>query len=151
MYVLVIPPDATAYLADLPDPDYLEPLCQLVAGDLEAVTIPVPGTNIGATMYLNERGKLDDLPINDLATHLAAGRLTLGDTIVGTAVICGPPTGDGRDTDVPGALITQVDRVAGVRRNVEAAEPDQDASGATVPAATTGTGAVELVTPTDAG
>lgn len=98
-----------------------------------------------------ERGKLDDLPVNDLATYLTAGRLTPGDTIAGAAVIFGPPAGDGRDTDVPCALITYVDRVAGVRRNVGAAEPDQDARGATVPAATTGTDAVELITGPGAG
>lgn len=56
------------------------------------------------TVYLNEEGKLDGLPLNLRATHLALASLG-GDVIVGDAVVLGPPDAVGDDTPAPDELL----------------------------------------------
>jgi hypothetical protein len=63
----------------------LESLQEAVGGYIELITL-----SDGRHMYLNEEGKLDNLPINEEATKLAHIVLMHGDYIVGPVVICTP-------------------------------------------------------------
>jgi hypothetical protein len=65
-----------------------------VGGDIEALEL-----SGGATMYLNDAGKLDGLPLNPRATQLS--HLMPRDWIVGPVLILGPVDGNGDDTDLP--------------------------------------------------
>lgn len=74
----------------------LSELQTLVGGYLEVVVLPwrvlggIAGTQDGGPllMFINERGKLEGLPLNRFATVLVQDTITPGDVIVGPAVIC---------------------------------------------------------------
>lgn len=66
-----------------------------VGGLLEAV-----GLEDGHTLYLDEEGKLIGLPVNETATRLTRGVLSMWDIVVGDCVIAGPPDDDGEETSV---------------------------------------------------
>lgn len=61
--------------------------------------------------YVNEEGKLMNLPYNRVATalceHFGVG-LMPGDFIVGNMVICGPCDGEGDDTDIEPLMLQEV-------------------------------------------
>ena len=79
-------------------PTYAD-LSAAVGGPLEAVTLHSPGTKAHCTMYVNEEGKLEGLPINIRASRFAhTGGHWHRDVIVGPAVLIGPPDKDGNDT-----------------------------------------------------
>lgn len=61
-----------------------------VDGYIERITL-----SDGSSMYINEEGKLNGLPINEEATRLARPVLMADDYIVGDVVICAP----GEDSD----------------------------------------------------
>lgn len=76
--------------------DYqLSELQAIVGGYIEILRAPD-----GRWLFLNERGKLEGLPLNEVATQLMAGRLAWDDYIVGDVVLCtGLEAGEERDTD----------------------------------------------------
>lgn len=58
--------------------------------------------------YLNENGKVDDLPHNDRATEAWAAlgwEAMPGDYCAGIAMFCGPPDDEGGDTDVTAEVL----------------------------------------------
>src|SRR5438874_8994833 len=90
--------------ADLTEPIRLEQLDehdlhayrQLVGGSIEVITLERPQSS----MYLNDEGKLMELPLNQRATtllwvHNSAFRGQ--DVIVGPAFVVGPPDREGDD------------------------------------------------------
>ncbi|SIH25193.1 Domain of uncharacterised function (DUF3846) [Mycobacteroides abscessus subsp. abscessus] len=86
------------------EPDILDALQAAVGGDVEAFNIGDHGS-----MYVDERGILKRLPVNDLASevvrlHSPEKRIT----VVGPAVIVGPLDDEGNDLDVPEILIDTV-------------------------------------------
>ena len=68
----------------------LEWLHQQVGGYLECFTfrnpISINGKNYDA-MMLNENGKIEKLPLNELATSIAIGGGLVGDVIVGDVIV----------------------------------------------------------------
>jgi len=77
-----------------------------VGGNLEVITLQSPP----GSLYLDEEGKLKELPYNERATRLVdqavpgfAGR----DVVVGPALVTGPVTAGGYDTDVPADLLSR--------------------------------------------
>lgn len=73
---------------------------EAVGGYIEHVTL---AASFG--MYVNEEGKLEGLPHNDLASYLL--QLSgYADYVAGPAVLVGPPDGEGNDTDLPAEIIT---------------------------------------------
>lgn len=107
MIALVITP-TSAELLDAPSrPDAVAlRWCQeQVGGWIEAI-YPARSSELrGWVAYVNEEGKLHQLPINEPATDLAlrAGWLSGGDVLVGPAVFLGM-SGE-NTTDVPEALV----------------------------------------------
>lgn len=73
----------------------LDVLQEAVGGYIEAV-----GVNDGYTIYLNEEGKLDGLPLNEQATRLTRGILSPFDLVAGDVVLAGPLDDEGYDTSV---------------------------------------------------
>jgi len=73
---------------------------RLVGGRIEPVELYLPN----GTLYLNEEGKNEEMPVNQRATALASvhNRLFRGnDYVAGDAVVVGPLNGRGHDTTVP--------------------------------------------------
>ncbi|MEV6717282.1 DUF3846 domain-containing protein [Lentzea sp. NPDC051208] len=98
--------------ADLSEPIRLDQLDKhdagafrrIVGGSLEAVQLTDPV----ASVYFNEEGKLQDLPVNHRLTMLLwmHNKLFRGvDAIVGDGLIVGPPDHEGDDQDAPAELI----------------------------------------------
>lgn len=87
------------------EPHDLNAYRQIVGGYLEAVTLERPA----ATLYLNEEGKLDGLPINPRATALAwvhsSYLRNAADVLVGPVFIVGPPDQNGDDLTAPIELV----------------------------------------------
>lgn len=65
-------------------------LSRAVGGMIEAVTLPS-----GLTLWVNEEGKLDGLPVNEYATRLFVSAFGAVDVIVGNAIITGGADDDG--------------------------------------------------------
>lgn len=84
------------------DLDYLQ---KQVGGYIEAVGIDRMAPLPPFSMYLNEEGKLEGLPLNRRATLLARGTIGRNDYIAGTAVLCGPVDDDGYDTGLTAGQI----------------------------------------------
>lgn len=59
-------------------------LSRAVGGMIEAVTLPN-----GLTLWVNEEGKLDGLPVNEYATRLFVSAYGAVDIIVGNVIITG--------------------------------------------------------------
>ena len=80
----------------------LDSLRDIVDGFIEYVSLGRRHDD-GTHMYIDDEGKLRDLPFNELATRLvwSHGYIPEGsDFIAGNAVICGD-AGDGEDGDCP--------------------------------------------------
>ena len=78
---------------------------QVVGGWIEPVGIP----SLGVTLYMNEEGLLQRLPLNSRVTflwwfHVPEARQRA--MLVGDAVIVGAPDADGNTTDVPAAIVS---------------------------------------------
>lgn len=100
----------------------LEYLQSCVGGYIEAVGLEFEGQ--GATMYLNEEGKLNGLPVNAVATVLAAGQIHRSDLIVGNVVLVGAPDENGDDTGLPSEFETFVRVAGGILREEPASMTD---------------------------
>lgn len=68
-----------------------------VGGDIESLAPP------GCTAYINEEGKLRNLPRNHAAEVVlsALGRPLIGDVLLGPMVVVGPPDEEGNETAIP--------------------------------------------------
>jgi uncharacterized protein DUF3846 len=108
---VVVEVDGTARVDEFDvDTNGLNTLQSFVGGWIEAIggthrySFGV-GTRVEAwTCYINEEGKLHQLPPNDRATTAWANfgfKAMPGDYCAGSAVFCGAPDSEGYDTDVP--------------------------------------------------
>lgn len=88
----------------------LEDYQQVVGGWIEPVSIPTLGT-----MYVNEEGKLRNLPTNEVATKLARhfDLILEWDDIRGDVVLVGPNR-KGDDSDVLPELLSRVVDLGGI-------------------------------------
>jgi hypothetical protein len=109
---LVLYADASSEYPPYPsklDPDVAR-YHAIVGGYIEGVRLELPDGTL-AIVYVNEEGKIDNLPVNALATLLAR---TLNprsgkQEIVGNAIVVGV---DGcEDADVPGAVVSVVQQL----------------------------------------
>jgi hypothetical protein len=104
MKSLVIPVKARPEVKELPG--YNE-LSETVGGYIEALHFTDT-----ANAYVNEEGKLLDLPFNPFATHLCQTVYKIGmqplDVINGTLIVVGPVDEEGDDTDVPQAIVDEI-------------------------------------------
>lgn len=85
------------------DADF-ESIKAVVGWWIEHVTLAKDNVPIGS-MYVNEKGKDLDLPINKIATELFLQGRKYHDFIVGNAIIFGLPNEDGFDTSVTQEII----------------------------------------------
>lgn len=92
MKALLIPEDSSAAAVDVQD---LKDLQGFVGGYIEPVT--APGAPL--TVYVNEDGLSMNLTYNALASRFC------GRSIVGPALILGPPDDEGDDTPAPASII----------------------------------------------
>jgi len=76
--------------------DELALLQKAVGGYIEAVTV----TEDGHTLYLNDEGKMNGLPMNETATRMTRGILSPDDLIMGDAILVGPVDHEGESTTV---------------------------------------------------
>jgi hypothetical protein len=93
-------------------------LRSLVTGNLEVVELFRPP----ASLYINEEGKLHDLPLNERATvitwtHNSAFRGR--DLILGDAFIVGPVDDEGNDLTVPNELVELLFNTSSYRMEVQ--------------------------------
>lgn len=84
----------------------------VVGGYIEAVTVTRVLTDTGlrsapCTVFVNEEGKLHNLPFNARATDLCAVSIAPppADYIAGDVAVLGPPDARGDETDVPDAVL----------------------------------------------
>lgn len=119
--------------ADLDQPVRLEQLDKadlgvyrrLVGGPLEAVELERPA----ASLYLNEQGKLEELPINPRATLIVwvhNSRYRGHDTIVGDVFIVGPVDEEGDDLTVPDELVALFTKPGRFKFDVNTLSDDED-------------------------
>lgn len=104
------------------DPTSVADYRDLIKGSLEVTTLRYPP----ASLYINEQGKLQELPLNVRATMLLwmhSPTARYGDFIAGDAVLVGPTGHDGNDTDVPK---TFVDTLLETRRFHVEVQPQGD-------------------------
>lgn len=87
---VVIPVEGDIYTVETTVDESYETLSREVGGWIQAVGLTV---DENAEMYLDEEGKLKNLPLNPRATSVAS--LMGGDFIVGTAVITGGVDSEG--------------------------------------------------------
>lgn len=92
MRAVLIPVDGEPQETEVAD---WRTLGELVGGWIEIA--PTPGSPF--TMYVNEEGKIDGLPFNEQADAIANRYRNWRDPLVGPAVLCGPPTSAGEDTE----------------------------------------------------
>ena len=84
MKIAFIPADGPVKLHDLDPEDTLSQLQRLVGGFIEAVQVDGE-----ATLWLNEDGKAESLPVNVRSHALVAHLLQANDFIVGDCVLTG--------------------------------------------------------------
>lgn len=95
----IIPVDGPVEVRDLNGyQDYNE----AVGGYIEALGSPF-ADHPKVTVYINEEGKIHNLPRNELATRamLNSGLIATDDYIVGPAIVVGFDPGTGEDLDAP--------------------------------------------------
>lgn len=102
MRAILIPVEGRPKMVDLDATNMLAELQREVSGYIESV--PLLHDQISG--YINEEGKIHDLPPNVLATAIA--RLGRGDYIAGTMVVVGACDAQGEDTEVPDDLVETI-------------------------------------------
>jgi hypothetical protein len=93
------------------DPGALRQLQEAVGGYIEAVPVPSFVTDSNrATCYINEEGKLYQLPINRRATDFVVPGvgISYGDYIAGPMVVCGFSPAYGTNASIPKAVEQRV-------------------------------------------
>ena len=78
-------------------------LSRAVGGMIEAVTLPS-----GLTLWVNEEGKLDGLPVNEYATRLFVSAFGAVDVIVGNAIITGGADDEGETLGLTDAQVAEL-------------------------------------------
>jgi hypothetical protein len=91
--------DAAGFTTEYEGIPNLEQIQQAVGGRIEALEVNING--VPATMFLNEEGKLERLPVNPAATIVALDVLMDGDYIAGNVVFVGGPDRRGNSTTLP--------------------------------------------------
>lgn len=81
----------------------LENLQKSVGGYIQVLYIEVNGEP--ANLYINEEGKLENLPVNQVASELCKGFISPNDCIVGDAILLGGGDSDGNDTSVTSGIV----------------------------------------------
>lgn len=110
---ILIPADRTALLEQRTF-NHLEDYQSAVGGPIEAVNLP----EVGVTIYANEIGIIQHLPVNSYATLLWwFGRPSLRRkaVLVGDVVLVGMPNRAGDSTDVPADLAESIMNAYGHR------------------------------------
>jgi hypothetical protein len=102
VHALVIPTDPRSAHGEVREISQdLDSLQSLVGGYLEAVYGLDANGNLDVTIYLNEEGKIRQMPINAIATQLWWYHIDPGmrgrDVLCGPAVILGAPDAAGED------------------------------------------------------
>jgi hypothetical protein len=94
---LFIPVEGEPSLVDIPDSGdgELQELQRLVGGWIEYVPTEQP-----ITLYCNEEGKIEGLPLNPRATLHFSGLLQVGDYLAGDVVVLGPIDEHGENTGI---------------------------------------------------
>lgn len=93
---LILTPDAAPEVRES-DLGY-DDIVGVVGYPVEVINIHAGGTT--AVMYVCEEGKEKGMPLNEAATRMAQGSLRDDDTVVGTALVVGPPSVGGMDTSL---------------------------------------------------
>jgi hypothetical protein len=122
MLAAIIPADTTQPIRfEEIEAEALQTLQTLVGGDVQLVVLRTLGMN----MYVNENGKLEELPVNFRATFLCheINAIFPHDYINGDAVFLGPVDEDeGEDTSLAAdqiALLEALPDAAGSRRGTQ--------------------------------
>jgi len=80
----------------------LKTLQDAVGGFIQSVDL------LGLTMWINEEGKIDNLPFNPFATILWEAAFGKTDVILGDIVLTGLPDDEGKLTSIPQAFVDMV-------------------------------------------
>jgi len=102
-------PKAMIIPADETQPVRFETICDLkdmqaiVGGWIEMVplTLNLAGTQHEVSLFCNEEGKLQGLPLNRRATQMAGKNLRPGDYLAGDVFLTGVQDENGDETDCP--------------------------------------------------
>lgn len=112
MRFILIPADDNQPVTDFGTASYpstYDAISKRVGGFIEAVYFPFNDSLApSCVLYLNEEGKLDNLPYNERATLLTRAMLSASDLIVGDVVITGPTDDDGETTSVDQATFDRI-------------------------------------------
>jgi len=80
----------------------LETLQAAVGGYIQAIDL------LGLTMWINEEGKIHNLPFNPFATLLWEAEFGKTDVILGDIILTGQPDGEGFTTSIPESFVEKV-------------------------------------------
>ena len=103
MKAIVIKSDGTFFIEQIRK-GYREKR-KLVGGDIECITLD---TDFKMQMIINETGKLDHLPHNELATNIFRSYFVTADWIAGDVVICGCDN-EGASCDLTDEQIAEIE------------------------------------------
>lgn len=98
--------DFTTEVLDLSNNEY-EQLRDSVDGLIQAVDL-----RPGLTIWVNEEGKLVNLPVNVIGTHLWEKSFGMTDIIVGNCVFTGSSDDEGETTELSQPWILQIQELA---------------------------------------
>lgn len=98
--------DFTTEVLDLSSNEY-EQLRDTVGGLIQAVDL-----RQGLTIWVNEEGKLIDLPVNVIGTHLWEKSFGMTDVIVGNCVFTGNADDEGETLELANSWIVQIQELA---------------------------------------
>ena len=99
---IVITVDGLQKDIEISEDTSLKTLQDAVGGFIQAIDL------LGLTMWINEEGKIDDLPFNPFATILWEAAFGKTDVILGDIVLTGLPDDEGNLTDIPQAFVDMV-------------------------------------------
>lgn len=98
--------DCTTEVLDLDGGEY-EQLSGAVGGLIERVDL-----RPGLTIWVNEEGKLDQLPVNIIGSHLWEKSFGMTDVIVGNCVFTGNANEDGETESLTNVWVEQISGLA---------------------------------------
>lgn len=98
--------DFTTEVLDLSSNEY-EQLRDSVGGLIQAVDL-----RQGLTIWVNEEGKLIDLPVNVIGTHLWEKSFGMTDVIVGNCVFTGNSDDEGETLELSHSWVVQIQELA---------------------------------------
>ena len=104
--VIVITPEHEVSVQQMPIAKEYEFLNTAVAGWIQAVSLA--DDLEGITLWVNEEGKLDNLPYNQKATYLWEQSYGFTDVICGTAVLTGGSDDEGETLPLTDVQVAQI-------------------------------------------